>query len=69
MYDEPERKRRREYVNIGSRSVRTQHMGSPVYSCSREIASGGVEIVSKVSLNAFRPGWKFTRIPLKPGQF
>jgi hypothetical protein len=50
MYDEPEGKRRWEYVNIGSRSVRTEHMGSTVYSCSREIASVGVEIISKCPL-------------------
>ena len=50
MYDEPERKRRWEYVNIGSRSVRTEHMGSTVYGCSREIASVGVEIISKCPL-------------------
>jgi hypothetical protein len=57
MYDELERKKRREYVNTGSRSVRIQHMGS------REMASVGVEIVSKVSGSAFRRGWKFNRIP------
>jgi hypothetical protein len=50
MYDEPERKRRREYVNRGRSSVRTQHMGSLVRSCSREIASVGVETLSKCRL-------------------
>jgi hypothetical protein len=63
MYDEAQRKKRREYVNIGRRSVRTQHMGS------REMASVGVEIVPEVSVNAFRTGWKFNRKPLQPRYF
>jgi hypothetical protein len=59
MYDETERKRRREYVNIGSRSVRTEHMGYTVYSSSREIASAGVEIIPKCPLTHPHPAGKY----------
>lgn len=67
MYDEPEGKRRWEYVNIGSRSVRTEHMGSTVYSCSREIASVGVEIISKCPLTHPYPAGTPSEFTSRPG--
>jgi len=67
MYDEPEGKRRWEYVNIGSRSVRTEHMGSTVYSCSREIASVGVEIISKCPLTHPYPAGSPSEFTSRPG--